>query len=270
MNRLKELRESRKELQSEVAERIGVSRQAYGLYETGKRQPDLETLNKMADYFEVTVDYLLGRNILTTYNSTTPLPSKILTIQQKPHMETLRKLRKERGLRQIDVANVLGITVSAYGNYELEQRKPNIDILNKLANFFGVTVDYLLGRESVTIQSKFTMNRIRILRKAKKVSMKTLGVQIGVSESTISLYENGKRQPDLQTLSRLADYFEVSIDYLTGRTASPKSEMPSSLITISEKYPDIIEVLNKGVDILTQKDIQEIVKFIEFIKFNKK
>lgn len=46
MNRLKELRESRKELQSEVAERIGVSRQAYGLYETGKRQPDLETLNK--------------------------------------------------------------------------------------------------------------------------------------------------------------------------------------------------------------------------------
>lgn len=59
--------------------------------------------------------------------------------------------------------------------------------------------------------------RIRELRKAKKVTMKELGNIIGVAESTMSLYETGKRKPDPETLSRLADYFNVSVDYLLGR-----------------------------------------------------
>lgn len=59
--------------------------------------------------------------------------------------------------------------------------------------------------------------RIRELRKAKKVTMKELGNMIGVAESTMSLYETGKRKPDPETLSRLADYFNVSVDYLLGR-----------------------------------------------------
>jgi len=62
------------------------------------------------------------------------------------------------------------------------------------------------------------MNRIRELRKQKDLTMKDLGNQIGVSESTVSLYENEKRQPDQDTLLRIADYFQVSIDYLLGRT----------------------------------------------------
>jgi len=40
---------------------LGITRPAYTAYEMGKRQPDYETLIKLADYFNVTVDYLLGR-----------------------------------------------------------------------------------------------------------------------------------------------------------------------------------------------------------------
>lgn len=61
------------------------------------------------------------------------------------------------------------------------------------------------------------MKRIRELRKERNLTMKRLGEVIGVAESTISLYENGKRQPDNDTLQKLADYFNVTVDYLLGR-----------------------------------------------------
>ncbi|SFP17364.1 helix-turn-helix domain-containing protein [Salibacterium halotolerans] len=67
-NRLIELRKNKKINQKELAEIIGVARTTYGMYEQGQRTPDYDTLQKIADYFEVSLDYLLGR----TNNPTTP------------------------------------------------------------------------------------------------------------------------------------------------------------------------------------------------------
>lgn len=61
------------------------------------------------------------------------------------------------------------------------------------------------------------MKKIRELRKRKELTMKQLGELVGVAESTISLYETGKRQPDTETLSRLADIFNTTVDTLLGR-----------------------------------------------------
>ena len=60
-NRLKGLREESNLLQKELADKVNVSAGAIGMYENNKRNPDYETLNKLADCFEVSVDYLLGR-----------------------------------------------------------------------------------------------------------------------------------------------------------------------------------------------------------------
>ena len=62
--RLKELRESRGLTQKEVAEIIGYSEISYARYENGKREPDISSLCKLAEYFNVTVDYLIGRGNL--------------------------------------------------------------------------------------------------------------------------------------------------------------------------------------------------------------
>lgn len=59
----------------------------------------------------------------------------------------LKELRKTKGISQDEVANALGITLRTYQNYEYGQREPNIEMINKIADFFGVTTDYLLGRE---------------------------------------------------------------------------------------------------------------------------
>ncbi len=60
-NRIRELRIEKGLRQKDVAEKIGVSAQSFGYYENWVNKPDPETLIKLADLFEVSIDYLLGR-----------------------------------------------------------------------------------------------------------------------------------------------------------------------------------------------------------------
>jgi transcriptional regulator with XRE-family HTH domain len=62
----------------------------------------------------------------------------------------IKSLRIERGLNQQTVADYLGITQQAYANYERGSRQPDPDTLMRLADFFGVSVDELLGRVPTT------------------------------------------------------------------------------------------------------------------------
>ncbi|MGN7945553.1 helix-turn-helix domain-containing protein [Bacillus sp. 22446] len=57
--RLIQLRKTKKLTQEQMAEKIGIHRATYANYERGYRQPDYDTLIKIADFFEVTTDYLL-------------------------------------------------------------------------------------------------------------------------------------------------------------------------------------------------------------------
>lgn len=61
-------------------------------------------------------------------------------------LDRLRELRKKRGLTQRQMADILKITERSYQRYEGGERVPELDILCAIADFFGVSVDYLLGR----------------------------------------------------------------------------------------------------------------------------
>lgn len=61
------------------------------------------------------------------------------------------------------------------------------------------------------------MSRIAELRKRQKLNQKQLGSIIGVAQNTISNWETGKREPDHESLKKMADFFGVSVDYLLGR-----------------------------------------------------
>lgn len=58
----------------------------------------------------------------------------------------LRQCRKEKELKQIEVAIQCDITEKAYQNYELMTREPKLEILIRIADFFEVSLDYLAGR----------------------------------------------------------------------------------------------------------------------------
>lgn len=61
--------------------------------------------------------------------------------------ERLKELRKEKGVTQQAVAVAIGVTISAYSNYEQGIREPSIQTIINLCKYFGVTSDYLLGLE---------------------------------------------------------------------------------------------------------------------------
>lgn len=62
--------------------------------------------------------------------------------------ERIAQLRKNRSMSQFQLAKTLNIATSTLGMYETNKRKPNMEMLEKLADFFGVSIDYLLGRET--------------------------------------------------------------------------------------------------------------------------
>ena len=87
-------------------------------------------------------------------------------------------------------------------------------------------------------------NRIRRLRKKANLTQAELGKLLDCSNSTISLYEGGQRSPDTMMLVRLADVFDVSVDYLLGREHSPD---PKEEVHTSPPSPDSSMLLMEGL-----------------------
>lgn len=68
--------------------------------------------------------------------------------------DKLKQLRKSRNITQTQLASDMQVTKGAIGMWETNKRVPDIDMLKRLANFFGITVDELLGNESADIQTE--------------------------------------------------------------------------------------------------------------------
>ena len=60
--------------------------------------------------------------------------------------------------------------------------------------------------------------RLRELRLERNMSQQRLAMELSMTQNTISRYENGKREPGIKELIRIADYFNVSLDYLLERS----------------------------------------------------
>lgn len=76
-------------------------------------------------------------------------------------------------------------------------------------------------------------DRLKALRKEKGISGEVLGKAVGVNKASISNWETGRNFPETKSLQMLADYFEVSVDYLIGiQTISDYMEATATPVTI--------------------------------------
>ena len=101
------------------------------------------------------------------------------------------------------------------------------------------------------------MLQLREVRKKKNLTLKELGAIIGVGESTLSQYEDGKRQPDFETLDKIADFFNVSVDYLLGRV---DHNVSSVLINGDMTRVPVLGRIAAGVPINAVEDILEYIE----------
>ena len=72
----------------------------------------------------------------------------------KKYKNRIRDLREDRDLRQTDVSKATGIDQKTLSNYETGKTSPDSYALIRLADFFGVSIDYLVGRTEIDIKSK--------------------------------------------------------------------------------------------------------------------
>lgn len=124
--------------------------------------------------------------------------------------------------------------------------------------------------------------RLRHLRKSANISQQTLGDAMNVTKVSISGYETGNRKPDTDTLQKLADYFDVSTDYLLGRSETKETRATyhskatdnnisfeeSKLLSQLQKYPNLYNHLIKDPE-RTVPQLYRLWNFIEEEKQNK-
>ena len=71
--------------------------------------------------------------------------------------------------------------------------------------------------------SRSDLMRLKEIRKSKGISQLKMAMDLNTNQNTISRYETGEREPGIDELIKIADYFNVSVDYLIGRTENPKT-----------------------------------------------
>jgi len=77
-------------------------------------------------------------------------------------MNRIKELRSEKNMTQVDLAKILKISDRAVGYYENGDREPDQETLMKLADFFGVSIDYLLGRTNIRNTSASNQDEIQV------------------------------------------------------------------------------------------------------------
>lgn len=198
MNRIKKMRQSKGLSQAELAQKVGISKQAVSHYETEKRHPKIEAWQKLADFFEVPVPYLQGFEMQT--------PNR------------LKELRIKRKLTLDDIETKTGIKRGTYSNYENGNTEPKLEVWQELARFFNVSVPYLQGF------NEHKPNRLKELRNKKGMSQSQFVQAFNelliskkmkpITIPTYSRWENSLNSPTEKVWQQLADYFEVSVPYL--------------------------------------------------------
>ena len=87
--RLRELRQNKGLSQSQLADALNISKSAISMYELGKREPDFETLEGIADFFNVDINYLIGKEDGSMYYLDPDAAEIAQEVQQRPELKIL-------------------------------------------------------------------------------------------------------------------------------------------------------------------------------------
>ena len=128
----------------------------------------------------------------------------------------IKEIRQKNSLTLEKMGEKVGIAKNTLSRYESGKREPKLEVWQKLADFFNVSVPYLQGFETQV------PNRLRELRRSHGLTLKDTVEKVKEQEALIitadalAKYERGDREPKLEILQKLADFFDVSVPYIQG------------------------------------------------------
>ena len=122
--------------------------------------------------------------------------------------------------------------------------------------------------------------RLKKLRNARNVTQQELADYLSVTRPTIAGYETKGKEPDYNTLFRIASFFDVSVDYLLSGRDYPESLSPSVYPEFEKLYDDYMilsQAAREGIDILIEKtrtmdedDIHNLVHYASLLLYQPK
>lgn len=131
--------------------------------------------------------------------------------------EILCNLRKQKNVRQKDIAQALNISSASYNMYEKGKREPNIEMLRKMADYFGVSMDYLITGESTFDDS------------TNKKESNSPGEYYYLNDETRQIAQEAFENPDMRTLFHVArdidpEELRAHIDFMKRLKAREKGD----------------------------------------------
>ncbi len=251
--RLRDLRLKKHMKSKEVAKLVGISEPTYISYENRGSQPPYEVLIKLSKVFGVTTDFLLGAD----QDVCQPI------VNRKPFSENLKRIRMETGMSGKIIAEKLGISYSAYMNYENRASQPPFDVLCKIADVLDVTTDILLGREyEATVERGVYMlkDNLRMYRQKLGISARKMAELLRVNYGAYQHYENRGNQPPYEVLCKMADILGVTTDMLLGREYDYYQSIKQAGYSIRELPSGNLAITNvKPSDMPESYDLPKIV-----------
>lgn len=173
-------------------------------------------------------------------------------------MLRLKELRKHSGMNQQQLAKKLGVTQATLSGWENEKYEIDNNSLLKCAKIFDVSADYLLGTEVEPEEIKIARAKTAELCKSYAESdFKRLKETTGTSVHTLKAWCSGFGDYFNDKLHFLADYFNVSVDYLLGRDTKP---------TLDEQLDGVDFALYGEIHDLTDDEKEDILSYIKFKK----
>lgn len=233
-SKLKSLRQANHLTQEQLANELNLryhlneSKATISQFENNKRIPDLDRLINIADYFHISLDFLC-----CSANKAKDLEE---VTNKSFFSHNLRKLREKNNLSQCELSKILDVSNGAISKWENGQREPDLTTLQKIATYFDVSYDYLLRDRTVLLNSNNIIDenvimtydkpgdRIKKLIKKNGLSQKEFVEKFNEkygysdSEATISQYVNNKRTPEIDKMVKIANFFNVTLDYIMCRT----------------------------------------------------
>lgn len=136
--------------------------------------------------------------------------------------ESLKELMEEAEINAPALADATGIDSSTILTFLRGDGLPYVDTLVTLADYFECSTDYLLGLTDKFSEEEFKKRppfseQLTFLLKHFNVTKYRMEKATGLAEKTVNRWHNGKTQPTVESLIRLAKYFDCSVDFILGR-----------------------------------------------------
>lgn len=228
-DRIKELRLSKHMTQTDFGNVFGIVKSTISLYESGKSTPNDQIKTKICEYFDVSMDYLLGLTDSKSPYGTTAFSDKQISVHETVG-NSLNHWVFKSGYDNKELAEMLGISECLLEDFCSGGELPSLDVLIRLSEICDVSTDCLLGlreksrrKQDGEFPFRFDPEISRRLKEqaaAMDESNSFLADILGIEEDEVHNFFEYGFVPNIMVFVKIVEHFLVSSDYLLNRTGS--------------------------------------------------